>query len=510
MIAGTVCFFLSMLSKETVITFIGIIPLVFFFFINGDKKRSAYVSICALLAAVVCIAIRFSVLNFYHANEIATINFIDNALAKPDVAFDSRIATAIYILGLYLKLLFVPYPLHCDYSFNSIGFAQFSDPIVLLSLAAYAFLIFFGIKRFLKNNKDPYAFSIFFFLITLSLFSNIPFLIGTTMGERLLFFPSVGFCLAAGLAIEMAGKTAGKGIDILKSPKILAIIIPVLLIYAGLTITRNNDWVDDITLFRTDAEKAPNDSKLHYDVGHITLSAGYAEKDGAARKQQIAESISNLAQAVDIYPDYTLAQIDLCWAYYLAGKYDSAEMHGQAAVRLAPSNTIAINNLAAIYNTRKKFPEAIALFKKVLQLSPANEGTAFDLGDAYFSAAQYDSAEVYLQASLKQNPKNSGAVNDLAGIYFFRKDFANAIGMYKNAVELNPKYVKPYSNIGVCYLYLNKYDSAIGYTRKAIEIDPAFTSSYEVLAAIYHNANKMDSARKYEAIAQKDNRQFKL
>ena len=221
LLTGSLCFFLSMLSKETVVTFVALVPFIFFFYSNENKRRSGYITGCVLLAAIVCIAIRFSVLNHYHANEIANINFVDNALAKKDLSFESRVATAILILGYYIKLLFVPYPLLCDYSFNSIPFTHFSNPVVLIILSLYIFLAVFSVKRLIKNQKDAYAFGILFFLTTIALFTNIPFLIGTTMGERLLFFPSVGFCIVIALLIEkFARRNEQSDVEFLKSGKV--------------------------------------------------------------------------------------------------------------------------------------------------------------------------------------------------------------------------------------------------------------------------------------------------
>jgi hypothetical protein len=178
---GVICFFLSLLSKETVITFIAIIPMIFFFYRNEQRKRSVYITAGIVIAAAIFLMIRFSVLNAYNANGIADIDVADNGLAMKSLAFSSRIATAVLIMGSYLKLLFVPYPLVCDYAYNTIPFVTFANVGVLLSLAIYIAMGVFGIKLFFKNKKDPYAFAILFYLITMSLFANIIFMKGSEM-----------------------------------------------------------------------------------------------------------------------------------------------------------------------------------------------------------------------------------------------------------------------------------------------------------------------------------------
>ena len=205
LLVGAFCFFLSFLAKETVVTFLGIIPLVFFFYRNEHKPRSVYITISVVIATGIFLYIRYSVLNFYGANETANLRLIDNALAAKDLSIDSRMATAILILGLYIKLLFVPYPLISDYSYNHIQFVSFSNPVVLISLAIYIFLAVFSLLRFIKNHKDPYAFGILFFLMTMSLFSNILFLIGTHDGGAPVISAFCGFLLGNSACCRESG-----------------------------------------------------------------------------------------------------------------------------------------------------------------------------------------------------------------------------------------------------------------------------------------------------------------
>ncbi len=73
--------FLSLMSKETVITFLAVIPIVFFFYRNENKTRSVYITGGAVAATVVFLIIRFSVLSAYNANNTSDVSFIDNMLS---------------------------------------------------------------------------------------------------------------------------------------------------------------------------------------------------------------------------------------------------------------------------------------------------------------------------------------------------------------------------------------------------------------------------------------------
>jgi len=503
LLTGAFCFFLSLLSKETVITFLAIIPMVFFFYLSEDKARSVYITVCTVGVAIIFLSIRFSVLNYYHADQPTAVRFLENPLVNAP-NFPSRIATAVLVLGYYIRLLIVPYPLVSDYSFNSIPFVSFANPWVLLSLAAYVFLIIFSVKRFIKDHKDPFAFGIFFFLISIALFSNIAFLIGANMGERFMFFPSVGFCLTVALLIEKWVVKTETQVAILTNKKILAIIVPVLLIYATIAIARNGDWADNYTLYATDLLKMPGNSKLNYYLGlELDQTVAEAEKDPAKQKQVRDEAITYLNKALAIAPDYDDAHAAIGNIYSRNLQYDSAEAHEKIALKLNPGNAYALSNLADIYIARKKYTEAIECCKKAIEINPNDANVQIRLGGAYFYNSQFDSAEIYYRNALVLSPKNPDAINNLGGVYFSLKKYPQAIELYKDEIGIRPEYVNSYTNIGLCYQNTGKYDSAIYYLNKAISVDPSFRTSYGLLAAIYKLMGKTDSANKYDALARK-------
>jgi protein O-mannosyl-transferase len=420
LLLGSFCFLLSFLSKETVVTFMAIIPFIFFFIKNENKKRSIYITISIAVVTIICLVARFEVLSYYHANNASDTYFIDNALTAQKLPPSVRIATAILILGLYFKLLFIPYPLSCDYSYNTIPFTSFSDPMVLVSLMIYISLAAIAIIRFLKDHKDPYAFAIIFFLVTLSLFSNIPFLIGAAMGERFLFFPSVGFCLLIGLFLERwVGKDTKTTLQILKHPKTLAVLIPVSIIYAFTVINRNKDWSDNYTLYSMDLKKVPVNSKLNYLIGselmHETLDD--QEKDENTKKQKRKEAISFMRKAVTLYPDYMLAQADLGDAYYYDFQYDSAEVHLSIALKGNSENSSALNDMGGIYFFRKDYPKAIDLYRRAFEANTSFVNPCANIGVCYLFINKFDSAVYYTKKAISVDPGFKSSYEILASVY---------------------------------------------------------------------------------------------
>ena len=430
LIGGALCLFLSFLSKETVITFLAVIPFVFYFYRNEDKKKSLYITISALLVTGIFLAIRYSVLHHYNANSSSHVSFMDNMLVNPPSAV-SRLATEIYILGQYIRLLFVPYPLLSDYSFNSIPFTTFGNIWVLLSLAFYLFFAGFGVFRLFKKPKDPYAFGILFFFMTIVLFSNIPFLIGAPMAERFLFFASVGFCLIIALLIEQFLIPAGAApFAALTNAKVLAVIAPVAIIFGAIAIERNNDWMDNITLFRADIKHAANDARMNYYLGtEMVVETSKAAQSPADRKLIIDSGLVYLKRAIAIHRDYDDANAAAGDAYFRIGANDSAEYYDKRALEINPRFATAINNLAGVYFVGGNYNIAISKCREAIAINPMFTNAYTNLGLCYLRLSKYDSA-----------------LNSL----------------YK-AVSLDPNFQNSYENLAIVYKAMGKADSAKKY-----------------------------------------------
>jgi len=407
LLLGCACFFLSMLSKETVITMLAVIPLIFYFYRDDSRKRATYVTVGIVVIAAISLAIRFSVLSAYNANGMSDIDFADNGLALKTLDPSSRIATAVLILGYYVKLLFVPYPLVSDYAYAQIPFVTFGNIGVLLSMAVYIFLGVFAIMRFVKNKKDPYAFAIFFFLVPISLFSNIIFLIGSTMAERFLFFSSVGFCLVVALLLEkLAANTDGVDVmGMIKKPLVAGVLVALSVAYAGLTINRNSDWKDNYTLYSKDIRNSPNSGKLNYFVGlELQKTVAENEKDPVKQLQIRKEGIDYLKKALAIDSNLYNAQSDIGNAYYLLQMYDSAEKHETRALQLDPNGLNANINLANVYFTEQKYRQAVDLEKKAIAIKPEFVNSYSSMGRYYLAMGRPDSAALYVYQGIRIDP----------------------------------------------------------------------------------------------------------
>ncbi len=414
---GAFCFLLSLLSKETSIAFVGIVPFIFFLFLNDDKKRSGLIAAVTVLVTVVFLALRFAVLKSNHADDTAFMNFIDNQLvAAPNYA--SRLATTILVLGNYLKLMFVPYPLICSYAYNSIPTATFAHFGVIISLLVYLGLAGYSIYLLLKNKKDYLAFGIIFFIATLAVFSNIFFLIASVMAERFLFFASVGFCVAIALLLEQLLTIRLKETPTFGTMTVWIIVAPIAIVLAILTVNRSAEWKDNYTLFATDVEKMPENARLNFYMGN-EMGNAYADQapDANTKSMIIGKSIPFLQKAVAIYPHFSDAQVALGTAFFKLLQYDSAQTHFNLGLQDDPKNIFAFNGLAGIYFMKKDYVGARNILIRDVALNPRNTSVIHNLGLCYVNMQRYDSAIYCAYKVLALDPHHIESMKNLANSY---------------------------------------------------------------------------------------------
>jgi tetratricopeptide (TPR) repeat protein len=246
------------------------------------------------------------------------IPVIDNSLmAATNVILQK--ATAVKIMGHYLLLLIFPHPLSSDYSFNAIPIVtRLGDAAFLAALAVHVFLFIYALKKF--REKHLLSFCILFYFVSMSIASNIFMIIGTHLAERLLFLPSIAFCLALSYMICQLFKikileTAALFKTFYQTSRPYVLIMGVLLVLFALkTTARNKDWKSNGTLFEKDIETVPNSAHMlmyytDYLINDDSLKTLSAENK-QARLLKAKNYIQKALKIYELFPD----------AHYLSGR----------------------------------------------------------------------------------------------------------------------------------------------------------------------------------------------
>lgn len=370
--------------------------------------------------------LRYKALGIYFFGDVTT-TIVENPLKF--ASFSERIATAFKVLYVYVEKLTWPVHLSADYSFNAIKiisnpFASIESAIGILIFALLIVLIVF----YKKVGKEI-SFGAVLFLFPYLMISNLIKPIGTIMGERLIYLPSLGFAIiAAFILIKVSeykpphqpfwcgGKKWG-------TKTIYGLLAVILIFYGARTVIRNKDWHDSRTLFYATVKESPDSLITRTALAGVHIRAD--EWDLAREQLKIAASIyednSRLQNLLGVVTDHE-------------GNYSLAEERYKKSLELNPDAINSYINLGELYLKQGRLGEAGDSFLKVID---------------FYSTTEYIIRYSYIQIALNKPDKALDMVNK----YF---------GFGLNDPNLN-------TLIGTAYFVKNDYRQALIYLKKARE-----------------------------------------
>jgi len=411
-ILSVICFTAGLFSKEGVISFLAVYPLMFFFFTPVSGKRSAKLMLPFVAVAVLYVIIRFSVTGWSHPPSAERLN--NPFLGATPV---EKYATILLSMGYYLKLLFFPHPLSYDYTFNQIMLVTFSEPLVWLSAAAHLFLLLVVIAG-IKNKTVP-AFSILFYFITILPVTNLFFNLGAFIGERLLYVPSLGFCLAIAFLLNKFSAKINTAHAAMRKSGI--VLLAGLVILGGVKIfTRNAVWKNNFTLMIHDAGVSTNSMKAN-DACAVTLILATDDPalPDSVKNQYLYKAIYHDHKAAEIMPSFTDIYLNLGVAFSRLEMPDSAAYFWDMARRQKPGNS-KYSDYDAILGTlflkrglkkavNNDMAGCILDLEQAVKYAPGNAEAWYNYGGALFSTGKADQAKAAFMKVLELDPSHQQA-----------------------------------------------------------------------------------------------------
>lgn len=445
-VAAGAVFFLALLSKENAVTFLGVVPLALWVFRGANFQQISLLVLPLALAFLVFFGIRSSVLPTLFAEE--PMELMNNPYLKLEngvwkkFSTDERAATISYTLGKYVQLLAVPHPLTHDYYPRHVDIQNFGKPAALLSFVGYLAMAVLAALWLLRGRRKIVAFGIAFYLMTLLIVSNIVFPIGTNMGERFLFMPSVGFCLlVAALLVGLANFDGRK----LALP--MGIFGAAVLLFSVKTFSRNPDWYDDKTLFFKDLTTSTRSAKIYNACGGVCCTEGGQATDEAQKKELYARAIGYLTKALEIHPTYKDALLNRGISQFHLKNFDAAIADFRQAAFVAPNDPKGKTNLAIALRDGAKFygeqkgdlARAVKYLNESIQIAPTDLETMRLLGVANGVSGNSAEAIKWFSKVVEAAPDNASSLYDLGQAHGAAGNAAKAQELMGKALQMNPK-----------------------------------------------------------------------
>ncbi|MEE6480276.1 hypothetical protein FKM82_012521 [Ascaphus truei] len=291
----------------------------------------------------------------------------------------ARQFTFNYLLPVNAWLLLNPSDLCCDWTMGTIPLVE-----SVLDIRNLATLTFFGVLGYLMvfsvrysgDSSKTVLMALCLIILPFIPASNLFFPVGFVVAERVLYVPSMGFCI---LVAHGWRKLSNKS----RLRKLSWICLAlVLFTHAMKTFNRNWDWESEYTLFMSALKVNKNNAKLWNNVGHALEN-----------EKNYARALRFFKQATQVQPDDIGAHMNVGRTYKNLNRSKEAEesyliakslmpqvIPGKKyAARVAPNHLNVYINLANLIRANEsRLEEADQLYRQAISMRP-------DFKQAYIS-----------------------------------------------------------------------------------------------------------------------------
>lgn len=381
---------LAMLSKESAVVFPAVVLAYEVVMRRGAVAVGPTVGRLAIVLAPLApyAVLRWNALGTL-LPPLASVTAIENPVVGLDLA--QRWATVLGVSARAVGLMLFPWRLSPDYGFAEIvPVTSVLDPWFLAG-AACASVLVAGVA--ISARRAPrIAFLLLLSLGCYAVVSNAFVVIGTILGERLLYLPSVGACLLAGLAWDGLRSVAGKRFAV-----VLAVIV--ISLAAVRTWTGSAAWRSDLTLFTAAARSTPRSVRV---LGSLGTQLAVQGRFPEARKL--------LEEAIAIAPRFAPNHITLAGVLLHEGRLEEAETEARAAVELDSRNPIPHAQLGMVLRKEGDEQGALRAFEAALAVDPSFVDAHLNIAEIHFGRGDLDAAERSIDAALEADPASPGAL----------------------------------------------------------------------------------------------------
>ncbi len=368
----------------------------------------------ALQAAGVAAALSLSVIP-YLLGKGTNLAALPNARWFGDEPGSAVALTMSRVMGEYWRILAFPTFLGGDFAYAA-RLPTLHAPTPGFWVATLAWLAILALGAWLLlARRAPLAGAgiLWTFAGLLPVMQIIP--VGVLLAERLLYLPSVGFCLAAAALFERwtadrpqpaKGRKAPARPWWQAPPPVAHAAVAVALgLLAGRTWARTLDWRTDETVWASELEKAPRDVVVNNNLA-VALT----------RRGEFARARERLRVALEVSPGYWRAWVNLGIAEQRMGDAAAARRAYQRARQLAPGFPDAPYWLGKLAREQGDLEAAAARFAEAVAVAPEQAWLSHALGEALLALGRREEARAALERTLRLDPRDAEARRLLEGL----------------------------------------------------------------------------------------------
>ena len=422
-----------------------------------------------------------------------------------DAGWWPRLHGPFTILGHYARLLLVPRTLSSDYGLAVFDPRHGPEAMTLVGLLA-AIALLTALAGYGKHRGALWrhlAILSAMFIASYALISNTVLLIGVSVAERLMYWPSVPVLIAvATLVIAFWQRYCTPGGTLHERTGLLRGLGLALLVALALrSVVRNMDWRNDETLFRTDLRAFPQSAQMNNALARIDLWHASHETDPDRRTRWLDEATVLLERALRVEPRYAGALLELGTAYAMRGDVAQARKVLGRALMLAPANKRAQLLLAQLRGTARADRARVAKLRQQIQQDPNNADLHRELGQTLIKLGDNYAALQEFERAVQLAPNDAATLRGYGEALALNYQEAKAIDVFRKVVKLDPEDWQAHGNL--CKLLADRDPAAaLRHAQIAYKLHPddvrTQSNLAEALAANGRIAEALEHLRQIE------------
>ncbi|XP_067392374.1 protein O-mannosyl-transferase TMTC1 isoform X3 [Emydura macquarii macquarii] len=410
----------------------------------------------------------------------------------------TRFLTYSYLLAFNAWLLLAPITLCYDWQVGSIPLIEsiwdVRNLATVLLVVVMILLSLHCITAFKKLEHREVLVGLLFLVFPFIPASNLFFRVGFVVAERVLYMPSMGYCILFVHGLKKLCTWLNRwGATAMTLGALL-----LLLLFSWKTVKQNEIWLSRESLFSSGVQTLPHNAKVHYNYANFLKDQG-----------RNSEAIYHYKTALKLYPRHASALNNLGT---LTKDLVVAKEYYRKALQLNPQHNRALFNLGNLLKSQGKKEEAVFLLRDSIKYGP-------EFADAYSSLAsllaeqeQFKEAKEVYQAGIENCPESSDLHNNYGVFLVDTGTPEKAVSHYQQAIWLSPNHYVAMVNLGRLYRSLGQNKEAEAWYKRALKV----LRKAEILSplgALYYNTGRYEEAlRVYREAAalQPSNKEIRL
>ena len=468
----------ALMSKKDSMTYLAIIPFTMWFFKDASLKKILWMIFSLLFSRFLFFLSSLHAANLAKKVMIGAVSLTnENGITRKFLEWENplffkstvleRIPTGFYSIYFYLKMFIFPHPLLSYYGYNQVPIANWSNPIVW-GVIFFLILVGYYVVKHIKS-KSIEVYGILYFLITISMFTNVLQPVVGIVGERFAYIPSLGLCIVSAWALLKLFKIS-VNLNELKFPTLSTsfsvTIILITLVCSGRSFARIPAWKDAYSLYSTDVNNASESAHAN-----SLIAAASVQKVKENPKMSIQQKRFHISNAEK---------------YYLK------------SIEILPNYISSLNNLGMIYFSYYNKPDkAIPYLKKAILLDSNYVEAYFNLATCEVKSGQLKIAEKHYLKTLEIDPSFINSYKVLSTMYANTKEFDKILDLNKSGLARGLNSDLLHINMGNAYFIKGDTINGINSLVKAVEANSNNKKLNSYLASYYKNRGELQKAEYY-------------